>query len=641
MSSQSPRFLISVDYGTTYTGVAWVLTTAAPPRLADVKVVRQWAGGIGPKVPSVFTYSASSGEQWGFRLGDGSYVLRWTKLELEPPSRLKALKSLRSTLAETRLLDFDANNLVDQIPRHLIRTAEDIVTDYLTEVAIWVRQDIQNEKDPETLRDFPIDLIITHPATWHSRARNTTFRAVNEAFRRIFPEMEEKPGNLRLTTESEACAQYTMKVAQDQGMAGLRKGECFIVVDAGGGTVDLVSYRVDQLTPNFIVTKVTEVSGGNFGATRVDEHFLKRFLPTRLSPNDYDTLMNIGGIAERHGNGSHVVFTKGEQIMLERFQIIKHKFAGRPQPGEQAEPDYIDLPENIGLEDDPQRGISQGRLRITYAELEQMFRESVEGTRRLISEQLTQIELLRLRVRTIFLSGGFSRNQHLFKEILELTRKWRFTLLRGDESDEGSWTAVIKGAALLGLGVGCEIPPRCIQCPYHIGVVVSATRFIEHDYDESQLYTDTFDHKKRLKSQAKWVIAKGDLITQHEGLEKRVKFVKKMTRAGNQAGSVDIVISNYTGPTDMMPEASRQEFSLDYDLSMIPPRDRPTMFRSSTNQSGMSYHTVDLELEIRLDQERAYFTLVCGRTIDLLGNVGAPGFILTNRIMDFTTGQGS
>ena len=49
--------------------------------------------------------------------------------------------------------------------------------------------------------------------------------------------MEGRPGNLMLATEPEACAHYTMRVAQDQGMTGFIKGECFVVVDAGGGTV--------------------------------------------------------------------------------------------------------------------------------------------------------------------------------------------------------------------------------------------------------------------------------------------------------------------------------------------------------------------------------------------------------------------
>lgn len=131
-------------------------------------------------------------------------------------------------------------------------------------------------------------LILTNSTqTWHPKAQNSSFRAAHQAFRKVFREMEDNPGKLMLATEPEACAQYTMRVAQDLGMTRFMRGECFIVVDAGGGTVvspswsvrahravicshhshltletqDLASYRIDNLPPNFKMTKVTEVSG--------------------------------------------------------------------------------------------------------------------------------------------------------------------------------------------------------------------------------------------------------------------------------------------------------------------------------------------------------------------------------------------
>jgi hypothetical protein len=125
--------------------------------------------------------------------------------------------------------------------------------------------------------------------------------------------------------------------------------------------------------------------------------------------------MNLGGGEERHGGGSHKVFASGEQIMLTRFENLKHGFAGQPGPNGTGK-NFIDLPEGIGLQDAPERGISNGQLCVTWygldsscvsstvltshrRDLEDMFRDSVEGTLRLITEQLVQIDLQRLRVR--------------------------------------------------------------------------------------------------------------------------------------------------------------------------------------------------------------------------------------------------
>ena len=58
---------------------------------------------------------------------------------------------------------------------------------------------------------------------WHLKARNTTFRAVNEAFRKAFPQMRDIPGTIRMVTEPEACAQYIMHRAKEAGLAGLKR----------------------------------------------------------------------------------------------------------------------------------------------------------------------------------------------------------------------------------------------------------------------------------------------------------------------------------------------------------------------------------------------------------------------------------
>lgn len=163
-------------------GVAWALTTGQAPTLADVNVVNNWGRVIESKVPSLYTYSRTldDGELWGYDIGDNAYVIRWSKLELEAPSRLQALKTLKRTIAEARQLDFGQTNVLQgQIPRHLTKSASDVVTDYLIQVAGAVRKDIENKRDARTLLEFPIDLVITHPAVLdlrcnHSRARELT-----------------------------------------------------------------------------------------------------------------------------------------------------------------------------------------------------------------------------------------------------------------------------------------------------------------------------------------------------------------------------------------------------------------------------------------------------------------------------------
>jgi hypothetical protein len=110
-----------------------------------------------------------------------------------------------------------------QLPRHLIRSPVDVVTDFMTEVAECVLRHIEIEKDPSTLRDYPIDLVITHPAQWPQPAMNLTVRAVTKAFERIFSSVDATFRHVMLASEPEACAQVTMKDAIDGNLSNLRQ----------------------------------------------------------------------------------------------------------------------------------------------------------------------------------------------------------------------------------------------------------------------------------------------------------------------------------------------------------------------------------------------------------------------------------
>lgn len=99
----------------------------------------------------------------------------------------------------------------------------------------------------------------------------------------------------------------------------------------------------------------------------------------------------------------------------------------------------------------------------------------------------------------------------------------------------------------MGLGVGCVPPPPCVACPYHIGVVL-AERWTDYNgFDASQKYEDTFDNQLRVQENIKWLVAKGDLITQDEGIEISQPIVRKFGRNGSKTGTLTIVLSALDG----------------------------------------------------------------------------------------------
>ncbi|KAL8366165.1 hypothetical protein RB595_004779 [Gaeumannomyces hyphopodioides] len=641
---RDPRFIIAVDYGTTYTGVAWILTKGpdeGPPTLADIKAVQNWGSGIGDKVPSAYTYAPKNGSDWGYGIGEGSYVIRLTKLDLERPTRLKALEQLVKTLRHAGELEFTDDHVTrGEVPRHLTKSSLDVMTAYLKNVANEVYKDIANNRDPAALDEFPIDLIITHPAVWDQRATNLTFRAVTTAFSSVFSGLRGNPGYVRMTTEPEACAQYTLQDARSKSLETMREGECFIVVDAGGGTVDVVSYRVDSAHPNMRISRVTNPQGEQCGASQVDRCFLNDFLPARLGGQDYARLMGLRADEEQHGYGTHYVLGRGQIMMLEKFESIKHNFAGRAQRQPQLD-NALQLPPDLGIQNDPERGIRNGLLIISAADLEDMFSGSVQGTINLIEKQLVQLDTQGYDSRTIVLSGGFSRSRYLYSKIQERARSRNFTLLRGDDS----WTAVAKGAVLMGLGRGCEVPPECVRCPYHIGVV-AATRYGLYDYRGAaadRLYKDSFDEVERARDHVTWLFAKNDLVPTTEWTEKSVRIQRKFLRANKKVGTITVALSGQdwrTGrppmPADEANDATRHEVKIDYDLDEAASRYRGggSFYETvADKKSGILYDRVTFIVEISLKQSRGRVRLLLDRGQGIPGAPSASGHELEVKVL--------
>jgi actin-like ATPase involved in cell morphogenesis len=69
--------------------------------------------------------------------------------------------------------------------------------------------------------------------------------------------------------EPEAAALHTL---HDLGFT-LRTGDAFVVCDAGGGTVDLISYEVEAMTPNLKLAEVVPGSGSMAGSLGLNKRF--------------------------------------------------------------------------------------------------------------------------------------------------------------------------------------------------------------------------------------------------------------------------------------------------------------------------------------------------------------------------------
>ncbi|KAF7544869.1 hypothetical protein G7Z17_g9616 [Cylindrodendrum hubeiense] len=351
MTGQERRLVVCVDYGATYSAAAWALTTKEAAAVDDIHVVRKWGKYFADKVPSSYAYSPN-GNTWGYGVGNGAQGIRWSKLGLGPKSRLEAFTELRRAVEDARLrIGCDAKQQ-GEIPAHKLKSPSDVATDYLTEIATCVLQDVIANNDPQIIKQLPLDLVITHPVHWDYKAQNMLFRAANSAFQKALRRVSsgnDNPwahGTIRLTTEPAACTQYMIRILQDQGLNKLKNGSCFTVVDAGGVT---------------ICNLTTSCSGVRCGASRIDDSFMRELLPQILGEG-YIKLLNDSETEQNDKELPFVPTSPELQVMMDRFQPIKNQFSGPWDPDQRSREIALSIIAGFGDMGFATGGVQNGKI---------------------------------------------------------------------------------------------------------------------------------------------------------------------------------------------------------------------------------------------------------------------------------------
>ncbi|KAH6895964.1 hypothetical protein B0T10DRAFT_545558 [Thelonectria olida] len=525
MVGLSSEIIVGIDFGTTYSGVSWAVNEG----LKKIRLITDWpnlgeAIANQDKVPSTISYNNGQVANWGYEVTFRDESFKWIKILLEPNSKYA------TTVQEVR----DSNELL----RRLGKTAEEVVRDYLREIWRYTKEDIRKRVgDNDWENNFSIHIVFTVPAMWSHLAKDKTLKVARAA---------GLPGNIKLVTEPEAAALATLHDKAEEN--SLAPGDTFVVCDAGGGTVDLISYKVNRVKP-LGIEECAIGDGGLCGSIFLDTSFEKHIC-TLVGEREYSRIRPLD-----------------KRRMMKMFELgVKRSFTL------ESNKDYsVEL---IGVEDNPDEGIVEDMINLETSMLRTVFDYVCGQIDTLIQRQVNQVQDKGSTVKAILLVGGFGASKYLHKRIENSYSSLGIRVLQVD----GAWSAICRGACLWGLehtqNLGsitrAELKPTLSSwlARYSLGVSASVP------FDPARhLWQDRILHRAKNKYYASdqmiWLLRRGETVTQDRVLHtKLVNSVHGVgfTSSGTRQFSHELLYSDESEPPSRQNEKVKQLCSVEFGV---------------------------------------------------------------------------
>ncbi|MEQ2301034.1 hypothetical protein AMECASPLE_031862 [Ameca splendens] len=390
----SDSFIIAIDFGTTYSGYAFSITDSeeeTDPRL------KYWGEEVGletSKTPTCILFDKD--EQFvsfGYEAKE-SYILK----KSEEARNMLFFDCFKMSLYGKKL------NMDLKITAANGRSMNALKV--FTEALRFLKDDALKTISNMTGKKFIVSdftWVLTVPAIWDPSAKQFMREAATEAGI-VTKGAEHK---LVIALEPEAASVFCKKlpaegfIAENRGEIKLSEspGTRYIVVDCGGGTIDIT---VHEVLEGGALKELHKASGNNLGGQTVDSKF-KEFLREIFCDGVWDEY-------ERN-------YPSEVQKMMYDFTLFK----------KQDDDADIDCPFNLGKIAQKKKDIEkffegvkgaswdEGSIVISKQKLSVFFAESLKG----ITDSLKGIFSKGLNINYILLVGGYAESQILQKHITD------------------------------------------------------------------------------------------------------------------------------------------------------------------------------------------------------------------------------
>ncbi|KAM0433418.1 hypothetical protein ACHAPT_004296 [Fusarium lateritium] len=247
-------------------------------------------------------------------------------------------------------------------------TAETNPEDYSSMLNRNPFRDVRHDLEEEEVEDdcWQFEIVLCVPAIWDPKALRIMQTSLAAAMDRArFPGVDIQNNsieNLFIVSEPEAAATFMV----DNKM-GFRYGDTVVLLDAGGGTVDAVTYQIESQLPLRLSKEVVPHGGGLCGSSYFNEYFREHLL--KLLENQTQLEINgvtIRGIVEN-------IMTDIEYKGKRRWDIFRDKgkfsifVSSHLKPGPSIKGPYVQIPAQV-----PQL-VSSPKLTMRSDVIEDMF----------------------------------------------------------------------------------------------------------------------------------------------------------------------------------------------------------------------------------------------------------------------------
>ncbi|XP_029967741.1 heat shock 70 kDa protein 12A-like [Salarias fasciatus] len=390
----SESFIIAIDFGTAYSGYAFSLTA----REAEIDpYVKYWGEEVGQrtvKTPTCILFD----EHEGFMSFGYEAQRDYHKMRGEEAQHKFFFQSFKMSLYGRKLDDDVTIPAANGKPMKALKV--------FTEALRYMKDDALktiNNMSGRVFNQSDFCWVLTVPAIWGPSAKQFMRRAATQAG----IVTAGKEDRLVIALETEAASVWCRKlpadgfIAENQGEVSLDQspGTQYIVVDCGGGTIDVT---VHEVLDGGALKELHKASGNNMGGQSVDRKF-KEFLKEifgdalwekyeREHPGELQKMMYQFTLSKRHDD---------EAVIICPFNLTERaRDSGK---------DMETLFKGV-------RGASwyEGSIQISKERMRSFFDDSLRGITNLLKEILKKD----FHIDYILLVGGYSESETLRQHVI-------------------------------------------------------------------------------------------------------------------------------------------------------------------------------------------------------------------------------